>query len=258
MVKNISVYSSGIVNASPVSFGNGKHYVYNNQLQNDFFRSELNTLVNQKSVYGMIESNPNIAKILSKENIKVSINMKELKNLTEGHLEATRTVANGIISYLPPAAKQKINKPAIQQASLLHDFGKVLIPEKILCKEGKLTENEKRIMDLHSELGYQMLLSQNINQTTLNLIKNHHKPLTSNDDINLQVLQLADRFAALKEERVYKDAFSDKKALGILYKDAKEGKIHPQVFTALVNYVKNNEKELNREMIENQKQVVNI
>ena len=56
---------------------------------------------------------------------------------------------------------------------MLHDLGKVLIPEKILNKQGKLTEEEAEIMHLHSKLSDAILSSQNIEPEVLNIIKYH-------------------------------------------------------------------------------------
>ena len=60
-------------------------------------------------------------------------------------------------------------------------------------------------------------------------------------DINLQILNLADKYSALTEKRVYKEAFSPQKALTIIYSDVKKGNIHPFLFNALVKAVQANE-----------------
>ena len=105
-------------------------------------------------------------------------------------------------------------------------------------------------MHKHSELGYEMLKKTNLDKITLNLVRNHHQnaqksgyPWVSNDfkaDINLQILTAADKYSALTEERVYKKPIDKTQALTIIYQDVKEGKLHPFVFKALVNYVNNN------------------
>ena len=55
-------------------------------------------------------------------------------------------------------------------------------------------------------------------------------------DLNLQILTMADKYSALTEKRSYKEAFTPKEALTIIYQDVKDGKLHPFVFKALVNY----------------------
>ena len=138
---------------------------------------------------------------------------------------------------------EKVNIKNLKDAAMLHDFGKVLIPAEILNKTGSLTPEEHRIMDLHSELGYQLLKNTGVNNEVLNLVRNHHNTSGNNyiPDINLQILNLADKYSALTEKRVYKEAYSPKKALTVIYADVKRGDVHPFIFNALVKAVNNNE-----------------
>ena len=56
-------------------------------------------------------------------------------------------------------------------------------------------------------------------------------------DINLQILNIADKYSALTEKRVYKEALTPKQALTIIYSDVKKGNVHPFLFQALVKAV---------------------
>ncbi len=193
-----------------------------------------------------IESNPKIKAILAEINAPVKLNMKELNELLIGHAADVQNVAYGIIENLPFSLKNKVNAKAINDAAYLHDLGKVLIPQEVLNKNGKLNEQETKIMHRHSELSYELLKNTNIDKTTLNLIRNHHQnakrsgyPFVDNSfnaDLNLQILSMADKYSALREKRVYKEPMSKKQALTIIYKDVKDGKLHPFVFKALVDY----------------------
>ena len=60
---------------------------------------------------------------------------------------------------------------------MLHDLGKVLIPSKILNKPAKLNFKERKIMNIHSTLGYELLKTQHLPTETLSLIKYHHQNL---------------------------------------------------------------------------------
>ena len=123
-----------------------------------------------------------------------------------------------------------------------------LIPSEILNKPAKLDEREQKIMQTHSEVSYELLKNSGLNNKTLSLIRNHHQnakhtgyPWVNKDfnaDINLQILSIADKYSALTENRIYKAPLTPKEALTIIYQDVKEGKLHPIVFKALVNYVK--------------------
>jgi HD-GYP domain-containing protein (c-di-GMP phosphodiesterase class II) len=56
------------------------------------------------------------------------------------------------------------DKKVLEQACVFHDFGKILIPTEILNKPGELTPDEKKIMDLHAEFGYELLSNTNIDK----------------------------------------------------------------------------------------------
>lgn len=215
-----------------------------NTQADSFQYTSLNQYVNENAILRMISSNPKIASILNQK--QVSLNMKELNLLLQGHAKDTQETARGIMENLPFSLKNNVDEKAVLDAAYLHDIGKVLIPPEILNKTGRLTPEETEIMHKHSELGYELLKTTNINPKTLNLIRNHHQnakktgyPFVNKDfkaDLNLQIVTIADKFSALTEKRVYKDALTPKQALTIIYRDVQEGKLNPLVFKALVNY----------------------
>ena len=160
-----------------------------------------------------------------------------------GHLTATRILAAKIHSALPDDIKSQVNISNVQQAAMLHDYGKILIPKEILNKKGELTPEEKKIMDMHAELGYELLKEQGIKEEVLNLIKYHHQkpdgsgyPQIDNNfeySIESQILEAADIYSALTEDRTYHKAYSKDEALKIIYKEVESGVISQEVFDAL-------------------------
>ncbi len=177
--------------------------------------------------------------------------MEQLDNLLKTHAADTKRIAEGITNNLPFSLQNKVNLKAVTDAAYLHDVGKSLIPPEILNKNGKLDAIETEIMHKHSILGYELLKNSNIDKTTLNLIKNHHQnakktgyPFADknfNADLNLQIVSMADKYSALTEKRAYKEPMDKTKALAIIYNDVKEGKLHPFVFKALVNFTRQEE-----------------
>ena len=136
--------------------------------------------------------------------------------------------------------KSQVNIKSLKEGALLHDFGKVLIPPEILNKNGRLTEEEHQIMRLHTEIGYQLLKNTITDNEVLSLVQNHHNNIFNRHfvpDINVQILNIADKYSALTEERVYKKAYTPQQALTIIYKDVQNGKIHPFLYNALAKSI---------------------
>lgn len=193
-----------------------------------------------KSLEAEAKQNPVIKEILGKYNLPVKINTRELEKLQQGHLKDTRVVAAKMYSALPQEMKNEVNLSELQEAAMFHDFGKALIPDSILNKAGKLDEKEQEIMQLHSELGYELLKNKGLSENTLNMIKYHHQtagktgyPMANSDfeyTIGSQILSTADKYTALREQRSYKDAMSHQEALAIIEQDSS---ISPEILEAL-------------------------
>ncbi len=194
-------------------------------------------------VEAAIKSNPRIQQILNEHHLHAFVNETELEKLRKGHLQNTRITAAKIYSNLPENLKKEINLQELQEAAMFHDYGKILIPDNILNKKGKLSKNEWAIMRRHSELGAELLKNKDLSPRTIELVKFHHlngmgsgypsPDKTYRHGLDTEVLTLADKFEALMEERSYKSAMSRNEALGILENDVKSGLISPEVFDAL-------------------------
>lgn len=216
-------------------------YFGQTNVKDSFENNSLKKFCNESEINKMISQNPELKNLLIQNKIPHHLNMKELNDLFDSHCKATQDIAAAIAGNLPPALKQQVNIKVLKDAAMLHDFGKVLIPSEVLNKNGALTNDEHKIMDLHSEIGYQLLKNSGVDEKILNLVRYHHENFEDTKsgrnfvpDINLQILNLADKYSALTEKRVYKEKFSPQKALTILYSEVKNGKIHPFVFNALV------------------------
>ena len=121
----------------------------------------------------------------------------------------------------------------IEKASPLHDIGKVGIPDHILLKPGKLTEEEFVIMKSHVEIGYQTLEKMEKQYPNNALVKmgmeialNHHERWDGSgypkgkagESIPLaaRIMSLADVYDALRSKRVYKEAYTHEKSMEII------------------------------------------
>lgn len=116
----------------------------------------------------------------------------------------------------------------LETASPMHDIGKVGIPDAILNKPGKLSDEEFIIMKTHANLGYQMLKHSQrpILKTAAIVAREHHEKWDgsgypkglSGKDIHIygRITALADVFDALGSDRCYKKAWSDDKIFALL------------------------------------------
>ncbi len=111
----------------------------------------------------------------------------------------------------------------LKQASPMHDIGKVAIPDAILNKPGRFDENERKIMDTHAQLGYDMLKMSNrkLLKTAAIVAYQHHEKWDGSgypnalkgEEIHIygRITALADVFDALGSDRVYKKAWDDER-----------------------------------------------
>lgn len=116
----------------------------------------------------------------------------------------------------------------LKMASPMHDIGKVGIPDNILNKPGKLTDDEWKIMKTHSALGYAMLKNskREILQAAAIVAYTHHEQWDGNgypkglqgEDIHIygRITAIADVFDALGSDRCYKKAWEDEKIFQLI------------------------------------------
>ena len=230
-----------------VQINHSSFFVYEDKNGTRFLKTGDDEKLHKSIVQKMIEQNPHIARILRRFHIKPLIDTKTLNELTSGHMNETCNIAIGVYSLLSSDIKDKVDKGSLKEASMLHDLGKVLIPSKILNKPAKLNVKERKIMNIHSTLGYELLKTQGVSEEVLKLIKYHHQNLkhsgyptlpaeNTTSDLGVQIISIADKYSALREARVYRRRLSRTEALLILYREVREGKIMPAVYNALFKY----------------------
>ncbi len=129
--------------------------------------------------------------------------------------------------HLPDEEIEKIGT-----SSVLHDIGKIAIPDKILNKPGRFTKEEFEIMKQHTVKGCEILQSMpdimdsGIYNYSYDICRHHHERWDgrgypdglSGDDISIwaQVVSVADVYDALTSVRVYKDAYSSETAVKMI------------------------------------------
>ncbi len=119
---------------------------------------------------------------------------------------------------------------AITIAGVLHDIGKIMLPNQILRKPEPLTQEEFKAVEQHVQDGIHLLRDLNLNATTLNAIRFHHErwdgrgyPFGAEREIQPlegRILQIADAFSAMTNRRLYRNELSTEEALREIEKHA--------------------------------------
>lgn len=111
----------------------------------------------------------------------------------------------------------------IETAGLLHDIGKIAIPEKILLKQGKLTDEEYEVIKSHPELGEKLVNGIEKLKLISNWLKSHHERYDGKGypdglkgeeiPISSRIIAIADTYDAMTSDRSYRAALSHQVAM---------------------------------------------
>jgi putative nucleotidyltransferase with HDIG domain len=118
---------------------------------------------------------------------------------------------------------------ALSHAALLHDIGKLVLPEQIINKSSRLTEAEYLMVQQHTVLGYKLITPLEMDEMVGGAILSHHENFDgsgypyglSGEAIPLEarIVRIADFYDALICQRPYREAFTAGSALDLLLKN---------------------------------------
>lgn len=132
------------------------------------------------------------------------------------------------------------NAETLKQASPMHDIGKVAIPDAVLNKPGRFNDEERKVMDEHARLGYEMLKhsSRPLLKMAATIAYEHHEKWDgtgypnklAGEKISIygRITALADVFDALGSDRVYKKAWELERILE-LFKEERGKHFDPKL-----------------------------
>ena len=137
---------------------------------------------------------------------------------------------------------------ALRRAGIVHDVGKIAVPDAILLKPGRLTPDEWTIVREHSVVGERICAPLKSFRLVLPIIRHHHEKLDGSGypdglrgeavPITARVLQIVDVFDALTTDRPYKKAFSLSDALQTMKEEVAKGWWDPTIFDQFERLVK--------------------
>lgn len=156
------------------------------------------------------------------ETLATAIDAKD--QVTHGHIRRVQQFALGLAKEL--GIRDQSQLQALEAAALLHDTGKLVIPEHILNKPGKLTRGEFEKMKAHASVGADILSSIDFPFPVVPIVRHHHESWDGtgypdgikgiNIPIGARILAVVDCFDALTSDRPYRPRMSDSEAIAIL------------------------------------------
>lgn len=177
-------------------------------------------------LFGLIgtvkENSLNIAKTL------ISVVDVRDPNL-RGHSRYVQNVTAVLYDQLPPEKKKGINKVSLEYAALMHDVGKLGIPETILNKPGALNDEEWKVMRNHPRLSREILDPLQSLREILPWIEYHHERIDGKGYYGIKeneipyaakIIAVADTYSAITMRRSYKPPRTYEEAAEIMKKAA--------------------------------------
>jgi len=156
------------------------------------------------------------------ETLAMAVDAKD--QVTHGHIRRVQRYALGLAHALGLNDEKQIK--AIEAAALLHDMGKLAIPEYILNKPGRLTTLEFDKMKLHAGIGADILSSIDFPYPVIPIVRHHHENWDgtgypdglrgTNIPLGARILSVVDCFDALASDRPYRPKLSSEEALQVV------------------------------------------
>lgn len=203
-------------------------------LQTDKLESQSRTIVDLN--YGIVEC---LATAIEFRSVTSGEHVRRIHGITY-HLLRHTVLGEGLTQH---------QIEAISMAAIMHDVGKIAIPDAILNKPGKLTNEEFEIMKTHTVQGEILLESISQMHTleaypyALDIARHHHERWDGKgypdglkgDEISIwsQVVSIADVYDALINKRIYKDAFDSRVAIDMIL-DGQCGQFNPELLKCFI------------------------
>lgn len=163
--------------------------------------------------------------------------------------EHTRRVVELTLNLMDAMGEDGLEKDQVRRGSLLHDIGKMAIPDSILLKPGPLDEDEWKIMRQHPSYAYELLLPIGYLHNALDIPYCHHEKWDGSgyprglkgEQIPLaaRIFSIVDVWDALNSDRPYSAAWAKKDVIAYI-KDQSGKQFDPRVVSAFLDYLQKN------------------
>lgn len=149
---------------------------------------------------------------------------------TEGHCDRVSRYSVALAEQLGLHDDQCA---ALRSGGMIHDVGKVAVPDQILLKPGPLDPEERRLMETHTCVGEQICAPLKFFRDVLPIIRSHHERQNGSGypdhlvgeqvPLTTRILQVADIYDALTTDRPYRKAMTSKQAFATVREEVARG-----------------------------------
>lgn len=206
-------------------------------------RNEINRL------YNILEKDYRV-QVESIENVMVSLAyiLEAKDKYTVGHTQRVSEYAVKLAGKIG-LEQERIEK--LRMAGLIHDIGKIGVPEVILNKPGKLNEEEFELVKAHTVIGGNICRPLVNFSDLYDMIRHHHEKLNGSgypdglkeDEISIEarILSVADVFDALYSDRPYRSKLPLEKVIDILKEESDKRNLDPNLVDKFIEMVNSRE-----------------
>jgi HD-GYP domain-containing protein (c-di-GMP phosphodiesterase class II) len=155
------------------------------------------------------------------------VSLAEKDEYTEEH---TRRVALRAVQVGEELGLSPLRLRELATGAIVHDIGKLAVPDWILKKPGKLTPEEFGAVQRHSETGYRTLKELGFRESVRRLVLDHHERLDGSGyprglngaaiSLDARILAVCDVYDALRSTRVYREAWTHERAIALLHEES--------------------------------------
>ena len=195
---------------------------------------------------------------------RIAAEQRRVAEWTQLHRESTEVLARAIqakdvagsmhierVQYYAASLARRLalserDTQAVETAALLHDIGKLAVPEHILSKPGPLSAHERKRMQIHAQVGAEIVAAVAFPSPVAPLIRSHHERWDGtgypdglrgdNIPLGARILAVVDTFDAAMSDRPYRRSVSREAALQILEREAGRG-LDPTLVTHFMEIV---------------------
>jgi len=162
--------------------------------------------------------------------LSLALSIEAKDPYTQGHCDRLSQSSVALAARLGLSEEQKV---ALRRGGIVHDIGKVAVPDNILLKPGPLTPEERKIMQQHTAIGERICAPLRSFRDVVPIIRYHHERMDGSgypdglkgDQIPLtaRILTVVDIYDALTTDRPYHKAISQADAFATLREEVQKG-----------------------------------